>query len=66
VSSTTTAPIQVGTVGADGALSTTRRVTRPTSGQDWWFALVCAQPSANPCGTDEVYSAVTAPIWFAA
>ena len=30
---------------------------------DWWFAVVCVGGDA-PCGSDQTYSVVTAPIWF--
>ena len=60
------APVQLGTVGATGAFKATRSVSRPAAGQNWYFVVVCSQASTNACGTDEVYSAVTAPIWLAA
>ena len=56
------APVQLGTVGADGTIDAKRRVV--TDGDDWWFAIVCNTASETACGSDQNYSAVTAPIWF--
>ena len=55
------APVQLGTVDETGALE--RAVPVATEGDDWWFAVVCVGGDA-PCGSDQTYSAVTAPIWF--
>ena len=58
------APVQLGTVLADGTLDGRHRVER--HGAHWWFAVVCPPASADSaaCGSDQDYSALTAPIWF--
>lgn len=65
VSSEAAAPIEVGTVGADGALVGTVTVTPPGGTEGWWFLVAC-RPTSTSCGTDEEYVAVTAPIWATA
>ena len=68
------APLQMGTVGADGTFNKKHKVER--SGSHWWFAIVCA-PAASvdavACGVDDPddargvdhgESVITAPIWF--
>jgi hypothetical protein len=55
------APVQLGTVDADGTLDAATDVA--SDGSDWWFAVVCL-PGPKACGSDQTYSAVTAPIWF--
>jgi hypothetical protein len=60
-----TAPIQLGAVAADGTFAASHPVTSPTAGEDWYFVVVCPPASGTGCGTDESYTAVTAPIWFA-
>ena len=58
------APVQLGTVGDDGAFGSTRVVA--DRAPHWWFAVVCppASGTSGPCGSDQEYSALTAPIWF--
>ena len=56
------APVALGTVGADGILDRKHRVEHP-EGPHWWFAVVC-RPGPTVCGSDQDYSALTAPIWF--
>ena len=59
------APVRLGTVDATGALSRSH-VIRP-DGPAWWFAVVCPPPTEEqpgPCGSNQNYSALTAPIWF--
>ena len=55
------APVALGVVGADGTLDRKHKVEQPAGG--WWFAVVC-QPGPTACGSDQDYSALTAPIWF--
>lgn len=58
------APIQLDVADGSGAVDATTSVS--SDGSDWYFAVVCpaAGPDAPPCGSDQSYSAVTAPIWF--
>jgi hypothetical protein len=58
------APIQLGAADALGELSNEVSVT--STGDDWYFAVVCppAAAGAPACGTNQNYVAVTAPIWF--
>ncbi|MGH9273711.1 MAG: hypothetical protein ACRDZU_03600 [Acidimicrobiales bacterium] len=55
-------PLPLGTAGGDGSLTAAAEVANPTTGEDWWFAVVCP-PGTTDCGIGEDYSAVTAPIW---
>jgi len=55
------APIQLGAVRPDGSIDAATAV--PLDGDDWYFAVVCLAGPA-PCGSNQDYSAVTAPIWF--
>jgi hypothetical protein len=55
-----TSPIQLGTA-TDGSIDAATVV--PLDGDDWYFAVFCL-PGAAACGTNQEYSAVTAPIWF--
>ena len=59
------APIQLGAADAAGTAKFGRQVTPPTSGENWYFAVVCPAASGTSCGTNREYMAVTAPIWFA-
>jgi hypothetical protein len=68
VSNTTggqTWPIPLGAADASGAFTASRVVTRPLTGESWYFAVVCPADTGVTCGTDQRYSAVTAPIWLA-
>jgi len=56
-------PIALGTVGPGGTITATQLVAAPTTGEGWWFAVICG-PDSTSCGTDEKYDAVTAPIWL--
>ncbi|HYD09425.1 MAG TPA: hypothetical protein VEA78_04930 [Acidimicrobiales bacterium] len=49
------APVQLGSDGGTHTFDVTE--------DQWWFAVVC-EAGPNPCGSDQTYSAVTAPIWF--
>ena len=69
VSNTTdgqSSPIQLGTAGANGFGKFTHTAKAPASGEDWYFVVVCSAAGDAPCGSDQNYSAVTAPIWLAA
>jgi hypothetical protein len=59
------APVQLGAAGADGTLLASHAVEAPATGEDWWFLVVCPPDGAAPCGSDQAYWAVTAPIWLA-
>ena len=59
------APVQLGTVDADGTFAGTHAV--PGANPHWWFAVVCSPATLATdaaCGTDQDYAAITAPIWF--
>jgi hypothetical protein len=57
------APIQLGSADGAGSASVTHAVIAPASGrQDWYFVVVCPATAAR-CGSDQNYTAVTAPIW---
>ena len=56
------APIQLGAADALGELN--KKVTVTSTGDDWYFAVVCPARGTSACGSDRSYLAVTAPIWF--
>jgi hypothetical protein len=60
------APIQLGAVAEDGSFAASHTVVPPSGGEDWYFAVVCPPAATSPCGSDQNFTAVTAPIWFAA
>lgn len=59
------APVQLGAAGADGTFVASHTVGAPATGEDWWFLVVCPPEGEAPCGADQSYWAVTAPIWVA-
>ena len=65
VSSASDAPQAIGAADAEGTLRTSVEVASPTSGEQWWFVVVC-QPDAASCGGAGTHSVVTAPIWIRA
>lgn len=58
-------PVQLGAADGTGSFTASRAVLRPLTGQSWYFAVVCPASTGLACGTDQQYSAVTAPIWLA-
>ncbi|MEK6806133.1 MAG: neutral/alkaline non-lysosomal ceramidase N-terminal domain-containing protein [Pseudomonadota bacterium] len=63
-----TTPVQLG-VSTDGSFVATKTVTTPTSGQDWYFIVLCpalVSPDASACGSNRNVIGITAPIWFGA
>lgn len=59
------APTQLGAVDASGKFTADRGVLPPLTGEQWYFAVVCPAETGLTCGTDQQYSAATAPIWLA-
>jgi hypothetical protein len=57
-------PIPLGAAGDAGAFTASRTVLPPLAGEAWYFAVVCPPEVGLACGTDQRYSAVTAPIWL--
>jgi hypothetical protein len=57
------APIQLGAADGAGAAAVTHAVITPSNGEDWYFVVVCPA-AATRCGSDQNYTAVTAPIWL--
>ncbi|MEX0874217.1 MAG: hypothetical protein WD646_05810 [Actinomycetota bacterium] len=58
-------PIQLGAADAGGSFSAIHSAASPASGQDWYFVVVCPAEAGAGCGTNQSYTAVTAPIWLA-
>lgn len=63
-SGTQQAPVQLGSADASGVLKALHEVLAPTTGEDWYFVVVCPLDEAA-CGSNQNHLAVTAPIWFA-